>query len=76
RAIDAPRIHHQWLPNSTRMETGYFSADTLRLYEQRGHVIRETRAIGSAMGVYRDPETGILTGAADPRAEDGGAVAY
>ena len=76
RAIDAPRIHHQWLPNSTRMESSSFSADTVRLYEQRGHVINETRAIGQAMGVYRDPETGVLSGAADPRAEDGGAVAY
>ena len=76
RAVSAPRIHHQWLPNSTRMETGYFSADTMRLYEQRGHVIRETRGIGSAMAVHRDPETGLLTGASDPRAEDGGAVAY
>jgi gamma-glutamyltranspeptidase/glutathione hydrolase len=76
RAIDAPRIHHQWLPNSTRMESGSFSADTVKLYEQRGHVIRETRGIGSAMAVYRDPETGVLSGAADPRAEDGGAVAW
>ena len=76
RAIDAPRIHHQWLPDSTRMESGSFSADTVKLYEQRGHTIRETRAIGSAMGVYRDPDTGILSGAADPRDEDGGAVAY
>jgi len=76
RAIDAPRIHHQWLPDSTRMETGAFSPDTVDLYEQRGHTIRETRAIGSAMGVYRDPETGVLSGSADPRAEDGGAVAY
>ena len=76
RAISAPRIHHQWLPDSTRMEAGAFSADTVKLYEQRGHVIRETRGIGSAMGVYRDPETGILYGASDPRAEDGGAVAY
>ncbi len=76
RAIDAPRIHHQWLPNTTRMESGGFSADTIRLYEQRGHVIRPTRGIGSAMGVYRDPETGVLSGGADPRAEDGGAVAF
>ena len=76
RAISAPRIHHQWLPDSTRMEAGAFSMDTVKLYEQRGHVIRETRGIGSAMGVYRDPETGILYGASDPRAEDGGAVAY
>lgn len=76
RAIDAPRIHHQWLPNSTRVETGSFSPDTLRLYEQKGHVIRETRSIGTAMGVYRDPETGVLSGGADPRAADGGAVAF
>ncbi len=76
RAIDAPRIHHQWLPDSTRFESGLFSPDTIRLYEQRGHVIRETRAIGSAMGVYRDPETGVLSGGADPRAADGGAVAF
>ena len=76
RAVSAPRIHHQWLPDSTRMETGFFSADTVRLYEQRGHTIRETRAIGSAMAVFRDPETGVVSGGADPRAEDGGAVAY
>lgn len=76
RAIDAPRIHHQWLPDSTLIESGSFSADTLRLYEQKGHAVRETRGIGMAMGVYRDPQSGVLSGAADPRAEDGGAIAY
>jgi len=76
RAIDAPRIHHQWLPDSTRIEAGAFSTDTLALYEQRGHTIRETHQIGSAMGVYRDPESGVLSGSADPRAADGGAVAW
>jgi len=76
RAVDAPRIHHQWLPDSTRVETGSFSPDTLRLYEQKGHVIRETRSIGTAMGVYRDPETGVLSGGADSRSADGGAVAF
>lgn len=76
RAIDAPRIHHQWLPNSTRVEAGLFSVDTLRLYEQRGHVVRETRSIGAAMGVYRDPQTGVLSGGADPRSADGGSVAF
>jgi gamma-glutamyltranspeptidase/glutathione hydrolase len=76
RAIDAPRIHHQWLPDTTLIEADSFSPDTLKLYRQRGHTIRETRGIGSAMGVYKDPATGILYGGADPRAEDGGAVAY
>jgi len=28
------------------------------------------------MGVYRDPETGIVSGAADSRAEDSGAAVY
>ena len=76
RAIDAPRIHHQWLPDIVRIESGALSIDTLLLFEERGHVVRETRSIGSAMGVYRDPETGVLSGAADARAEDGGAVAW
>jgi len=76
RAVSAPRIHHQWLPDSTLVESGSFSADSMALYEQRGHAIRETSEIGSAMAVYRDPETGVLSGAADPRDEDGAAVAY
>ena len=75
-ALSAGRIHHQWLPDVTRIETRMFSADTLRLYEDRGHIIRNSSGIGSAMAVYRDPETGVLSGAADPRAADGGAVAY
>ncbi len=53
-----------------------FSKDTLDLYESRGHTIRETDSIGQAMAVYRDLETGVLSGAADPRAADGAAVAY
>lgn len=75
-ALAAGRIHHQWLPDSTRIESKLFSADTLKLYEARGHLMRKSSGIGTAMMVYRDPETGVLSGAADPRAADGGAVAY
>jgi len=76
RALDAGRIHHQWLPDRTSVESGVISADSLRLYREKGHTIVETSAIGSAMAVYRDPETGVFSGGADPRAEDGAAVAY
>lgn len=76
RALDAGRIHHQWLPDRTTVETGVISADSIRLYEEKGHTINYTKAIGAAMAVYRDPETGVFSGSADPRAEDGGAVAY
>lgn len=75
-SIEAPRIHHQWLPDITRFEGRGFSPDTLRMYEELGHTIRSGRYIGSAMAVYRDPETGVLSGAADSRAEDGGVAAY
>ena len=36
-AIDAPRFHHQWLPDSIRMEKVGFSPDTLKLLSDRGH---------------------------------------
>jgi len=75
-SIEAPRIHHQWLPDQTRMERLGISADSRRMYEEFGHTVSETRGIGTAMGVYRDPETGVLSGAADSRAEDGGVAAY
>ena len=75
-ALSAGRIHHQWLPDSTLMETALLSPDALRLYEARGHETRDTSSIGAAMIVYRDPPTGVLSGAADPRASDAGAVAY
>lgn len=75
-SIEASRIHHQWLPDRTRVERNGLSPDTLRLYKELGHVVTEGRGIGSAMGVYRDPETGILYGAADSRAADGGVAAF
>ena len=76
RAIAAPRISHQWLPDDTDMETAAWPADTIRLYEERGHRIDSKTSMGSAMGVYRDPQTGVLSGGADPRAEDSAAIAY
>ena len=75
-SIEAPRIHHQWLPDVTSFERLGISPDTRTKYESYGHKIRVRDTIGSAMGVYRDPETGIISGAADSRAEDGGTAAY
>jgi len=75
-AIEAPRIHHQWLPDITTFEKRGISADTQAIYESFGHEVRIRNSIGSAMGVYRDPETGVISGAADSRAEDSGAAVY
>jgi gamma-glutamyltranspeptidase/glutathione hydrolase len=75
-SIEAPRIHHQWLPDVTTFEKNGISLDTKDKYESLGHKVRTRNSIGSAMAVYRDPETEIISGAADSRAEDGGVAAY
>jgi gamma-glutamyltranspeptidase/glutathione hydrolase len=78
-AIAAPRVHHQWLPDRLRIERFGASPDTIRLLKMMGHdvqVSRTSRAQGRAMGIMVDAESGLLTGAADPRAADGGAVGY
>ncbi|MGH8194846.1 MAG: gamma-glutamyltransferase [Woeseiaceae bacterium] len=75
-AIEAGRIHHQWLPDVTRMEEPGFSPDTVRLYKEFGHAVRESDSFGSAMGVYHDLENDVYLGAADSRAPDGAAVGY
>lgn len=78
-AIAAPRIHHQWLPNTLRVEGFGVTPDTQRLLEMFGHkvsVSRSSRSQGSAMGIMLDHTTGLRLGAADPRAEDGAALGY
>jgi gamma-glutamyltranspeptidase / glutathione hydrolase len=76
QAVEAGRIHHQWLPDVTSLEGNSFSADTIRLYEAKGHTIRIGGNQGSAMGVFHDRDNGLFHGAADSRAGDGAAVGY
>lgn len=76
QAVEAGRIHHQWLPDRTSFERYSISPDTKRLYEMMGHKVYFRGGQGSAMGIYVDPETGLLYGAADSRAFDGKASGY
>jgi gamma-glutamyltranspeptidase/glutathione hydrolase len=63
-ATAAPRVHHQWLPDELRVESG-LSVDTLDLLMLRGHRIAEKNAMGSTQSVMRIE--GGFFGAADPR---------
>ncbi len=72
-ATEAPRIHHQWMPDQIDFERG-LSIDTLRILESRGHKLRPTRAFGSAQTIHR--VRGVLMGAADSRQRGTGAVGY
>ncbi len=75
-AIEAGRIHHQWFPDITSVETNAISADTIRLYEAKGHRIRERSSQGAAMGVYYNRDEGMFEGASDSRRGDGAAVGF
>lgn len=63
-AIDAPRFHHQWMPDKITMEKG-FSPDTIRLLEARGHKVEIAGSVARIFGIVVDGEW--LTGAADGR---------
>ncbi len=73
-AIDAPRFHHQWLPDRINYERHGLSPDTTALLEARGHTLREVGGQGAAEAILFDAEAGLLDGAMDGRAADGGAI--
>jgi gamma-glutamyltranspeptidase/glutathione hydrolase len=81
-AIDAPRFHHQWLPDVIFWERLGVNPDTRALLEKMGHAFREIPGmsrnapsdIGDAHGVMIDA-SGMRLGASDPRL-GGVAVGY
>jgi gamma-glutamyltranspeptidase/glutathione hydrolase len=73
-AIDAPRFHHQWLPDRIDHEKWGLSADTLAVLRARGHELREIARQGVAQGVVYDAKRNLLEGGSDRRAPDGAAI--
>ena len=76
RAVEAPRIHHEWLPDETDFERGYFSQDTLERFREYGHEVDFRGSQGRAMGIWIDYTDGLIYGAADSRSYKGRAVGY
>ncbi|HVW84315.1 MAG TPA: gamma-glutamyltransferase [Bryobacteraceae bacterium] len=66
RAVDQPRIHHQWLPDTLTLEDTV-SPDTVELLKQRGHNIRLVNAIGDVAAIRLDGQW--IEGAPDGRTE-------
>jgi gamma-glutamyltranspeptidase/glutathione hydrolase len=76
QAIDAPRIHHQWLPDELVFEPYGLSGDTQNALAARGHKLAKPRYLGDAEGIMIEEKTGVRLGATDPRRSDGLAVGY
>ena len=74
-AVDAPRFHHQWLPDRIDYEKYGFSPDTRRELERRGHALREGRGgQGVAQVIVYNSKEDMLEGGTDRRASDGAAI--
>jgi gamma-glutamyltranspeptidase / glutathione hydrolase len=78
-AVDAPRFHHQWLPDTVYIEKGAVTADV------RGDLLREGYRIlgdgnaddwGVAEAITVDPKTGAMSGGSDHRRLSGLAAGY
>ena len=75
-AVDAPRFHHQWLPDRSPLRTTTASPRTRgRSWAALGHrlVEIESQGVVEAIAVGRG---GILEGGSDRRAPDGAAIGY
>lgn len=73
-AINAPRFHHQWLPDQILMEK-LFAPEMEEQMKARGHEVKRRGHIGLINAIGIDGKTGERCGAADPR-DDGSAVGY
>lgn len=75
-AVDAPRIHHQWLPDRVSYERHGVSPDTLSILKSLGHILTPVRSQGIVQAIVYDAQTDFLEAGSDRRDPDGGAVGW
>jgi gamma-glutamyltranspeptidase / glutathione hydrolase len=73
-AVNAPRFHNQWMPDTTYVEPG-LSPDTMRILPKMGHAIEEEPYWSDGECIAIDLKTGERLGASDGR-NNGKAVGY
>ncbi len=76
-AVEAARVHHQWMPDALRVEPFALPVDVRHALEARGQKLdlRESHW-GDAEVILVDREHNLLLGASDPRNPDSAAFGY
>lgn len=74
QAVNAPRFHHQWLPDEVRFEPDSFDDGTLNALSKKGYKITvgESTILGKVDAILVLPN-GKLEAGADPRGDDAAA---
>jgi len=76
QAVDAPRLHEQWLPDLVFVEPGLLAPDTQKRLEAMGYKFKQVRSWGADEAILVNPHTGALEGANDRRRPAGLAAGY
>jgi gamma-glutamyltranspeptidase/glutathione hydrolase len=77
KAIEAMKIHHQWLPDMIFYEPDKMSPDTREALKAMGHSLSYRRTnLGRLMGIIYDPVLEVFIGANDSGSPDSGVSGY
>jgi len=68
-AVDAPRVHLQWIPDELRIEKNGLSADTIEKLAGMGYKVQVRGNMGDVNAIMVDPKTRVYLIASDPRNE-------
>lgn len=74
-AVDAPRLHHQWLPDMATFERDALPDSTLARLRAMGHSVEQHGRQGDAHTIIFDAKTRTAYGANDRRSADSKASA-
>jgi gamma-glutamyltranspeptidase/glutathione hydrolase len=70
-AVDAPRLHHQWMPDALYLESAFLESaagnTTIDALIARGHSVEFTGAIACVQLIRRAPDNRSWQAASDPR---------
>jgi len=75
-AVNTPRIHHQWMPDTVYVEEGSLSPDVRKELEADGYKFTENRPWGTDEAIIISEKNGkrVLYGANDGRSPAGAAI--
>jgi gamma-glutamyltranspeptidase/glutathione hydrolase len=76
QAVNAPRLHMQWLPDEIQMEPGALDQPAMDRLQAMGYSFKEIPSWGSAQAVLIDQKTHVLYGGSDRRHPAGLAAGY
>ncbi len=75
-AIEAPKIHHQWLPDQILFERDKVSPDTQALLRAMGHKLIPVNGLGDLNGILVEPRQNLIIGVSDSASPEGAALGY